>query len=185
MKQSTRFSPAALGLAVLMATSSASPVGAYDDAFNSSLRSDGFWSERTQNRSHFREAKPRLPMAVRTVGTACVRRCDGYYFPVSYSTRRSQLDTDAARCEQACPMAETLLMFHNGQGLVPELLRSAEGEHYTELPTAFRYRTELDPACACHEATELDPALGRYKTLRQVVRDTAETYSRTELRPAF
>ena len=34
--------------------------------------------------------------------TVCVRLCDGYYWPVSFQTKRSQFQKDARACESSC-----------------------------------------------------------------------------------
>ncbi len=50
-----------------------------------------------------------LPFA--TYRTVCVRLCDGYFFPVSYSTLPNYFDRDAEACESKCaaPAASTRL----------------------------------------------------------------------------
>ena len=49
-----------------------------------------------------------------TYHTVCVRACDGYYFPISYSTLPSRFADDARACQRLCPAAEAeLYSFHN------------------------------------------------------------------------
>ena len=38
-----------------------------------------------------------------TFRTLCVRTCDGYYFPISFSTISDQFATDAQSCQNMCP----------------------------------------------------------------------------------
>jgi Protein of unknown function (DUF2865) len=40
-----------------------------------------------------------------TYRTLCVRTCDGYYFPISYSTQPSRFPDDERTCQAMCPAA--------------------------------------------------------------------------------
>ncbi|WP_158626005.1 DUF2865 domain-containing protein [Arsenicitalea aurantiaca] len=84
-----------------------------------------------------------------TVRSLCVRRCDGFYWPISYSTVREYLQNDAMQCQQQCPGAEVELYYHDNPGQEPEQMVSLTGQPYTALPTAFRFRREYDKSCAC------------------------------------
>ena len=44
--------------------------------------------------------------------TLCVRTCDGYYFPISYSTNASHFADDEATCQKQCPATEAILFSH-------------------------------------------------------------------------
>src|SRR5262249_31476126 len=88
-----------------------------------------------------------------TYHTVCVRACDGYYFPISYSTLPSRFADDApARqraCPPSCPAAEAdLYSFHN-PGEDMQQAASVSGQPYTALPNAFRYRKEIIAGCSC------------------------------------
>jgi hypothetical protein len=84
-----------------------------------------------------------------TYHTVCVRSCDGYYFPISYSTVPSRFADDERACQRLCPAAEaSLYAFHNpGEGM--EQAVSTSGQPYTALPNAFRYRKEVTAGCSC------------------------------------
>lgn len=88
-----------------------------------------------------------------TFRTLCVRTCDGYYFPVSFSTTSAFFARDAETCSAMCPASETKLYFHRVPEEESEAMISLQGEPYTALPTAFLYRkrrTETaDPSCTC------------------------------------
>ncbi len=84
-----------------------------------------------------------------TVRTVCVRTCDGYFWPVSYSTLPEYAGNDAAQCAQQCPGTDVQLYYYNNPGQEPEQMVSLYGQAYTELPNAFRYRKEFDAGCAC------------------------------------
>ena len=84
-----------------------------------------------------------------TYRTLCVRTCDGYYFPISFSTTSEHFPQDARSCEALCPGTEARLFYHPNPGGAPENMTSITGEQYTSLPTAFQYRTSIDSACTC------------------------------------
>ena len=48
--------------------------------------------------------------------TICVRTCDGYYFPVSYSTTPASFAADEQTCQRMCPASETALYTHRNPG---------------------------------------------------------------------
>lgn len=51
-----------------------------------------------------------------TYHTVCVRTCDGYYFPVSYSTVPSHFPEDARACQRECPATEAFLYTYRNPG---------------------------------------------------------------------
>jgi Protein of unknown function (DUF2865) len=84
-----------------------------------------------------------------TYHTVCVRACDGFYFPISYSTVPSRFSDDAHACQRLCPAAEAeLYSFHN-PGEDMQQAMSISGQAYTALPNAFRYRKEIVAGCSC------------------------------------
>jgi len=92
-----------------------------------------------------------------TYRTLCVRTCDGYYFPISYSAARSQFSNDADVCHARCPGTETRLYAVKTPGEDGEQSFAADtGEPYTRLPNALRYRHEVVNACTCGRP---DPSL--------------------------
>lgn len=84
-----------------------------------------------------------------TYHTVCVRTCDGYYFPVSYSTVPSHFTDDARACQRECPATEVMLFTYRNPGEDIGQAISISGAPYTELPNAFRYRKEYIPSCSC------------------------------------
>jgi hypothetical protein len=89
---------------------------------------------------------------VGTYRTLCVRSCDGYYFPISFSTVPSRFNNDAATCQAMCPGAQAELFTYRNPGEDTAQAVSLAGEPYTSLPNAFRYRKEYDKSCTCHSA---------------------------------
>jgi len=84
-----------------------------------------------------------------TYHTVCVRDCDGYYFPISYSTVPSRFADDARACQRLCPAAEAELYSFRNPGEDMEQAVSVSGQAYTALPNAFRYRKEIIAGCSC------------------------------------
>ncbi len=72
----------------------------------------------------------------------CVRTCDGRYFPISASDRQSR----AASCNSFCPASETKVVY----GSNIDNAATESGRPYSELPNAFRYRSELVAGCTCN-----------------------------------
>jgi Protein of unknown function (DUF2865) len=72
----------------------------------------------------------------------CVRTCDGRYFPISASDRQSR----AASCDSFCPASETKVVY----GSNIDNAATEGGKPYSELPNAFRYRSELVAGCTCN-----------------------------------
>ena len=91
---------------------------------------------------------PNAPLAG-TYRTLCVRTCDGYYFPISYSTVPSKFAEDEQLCRRLCPAADATLYSHRNPGEDVSRAVSIGGRLYTELPTAFSYRKQLNAACNC------------------------------------
>ncbi len=88
-----------------------------------------------------------------TYRTLCVRTCDGYYFPISFSTVPGHFAADQLTCQSMCPGAEVNLYVYHNPGEDPSQMVSVDGQPYAALPTAFRYRSEYDPSCTCRSAT--------------------------------
>lgn len=84
-----------------------------------------------------------------TLRTVCVRTCDGYYWPVSFSTVPEFLGQDAAQCSQQCPGSQTELYYYRNPGEDADAMVNLDGVPYARLPNAFRYRKEFDKSCTC------------------------------------
>jgi Protein of unknown function (DUF2865) len=72
----------------------------------------------------------------------CVRTCDGRYFPIAASDNASR----AASCNSFCPASETKVVY----GGNIDSAATDNGKSYSELPNAFRYRTEIVAGCTCN-----------------------------------
>ncbi|MCT7375496.1 DUF2865 domain-containing protein [Chelativorans salis] len=96
--------------------------------------------------------KAPLPPAGATYRTMCVRLCDGYYFPISFSVPPSLFQRDTKTCRARCPQADTALYVHRvPQEESDEMVSARDGTPYRDLGTAFAYRTASSngPACGC------------------------------------
>jgi Protein of unknown function (DUF2865) len=91
--------------------------------------------------------------------TLCVRTCDGYYFPVSFSTVSSHFPADEKACASMCPAAETKLYYHSVPDEEPEQMISLAKEPYASTATAFKYRVDGingTPGCTCQATEQTD-----------------------------
>lgn len=86
-----------------------------------------------------------------TVRTLCVRTCDGYYWPISYSTIPDYVVNDADQCQQQCPGTEVRLFYYSNPGEEAEQAVDLTGASYMSLPNALKYRREYDPSCTCKQ----------------------------------
>jgi hypothetical protein len=87
-----------------------------------------------------------------TVGsyrTLCVRACDGYYFPISFSASGDALRRDENACRALCPGQDVAIYVQRNPGDEGGPMVSLAGEPYTALSTAFRYRSAYDRGCTC------------------------------------
>ena len=99
------------------------------------------------------QQQPSGPMG-NTYRTICVRLCDGYYFPISYETTPDHFTEYQQTCQRMCPASQVqLYTFHNPGEQVSQAV-SLNGQLYTELPTAFEYRKQLNANCSCRRPGE-------------------------------
>jgi hypothetical protein len=91
-----------------------------------------------------------LPFA--TYRTICVRLCDGYYFPVSFSTLPAHFDRDQDVCQSRCAAPAELFYHQNPGGAVESAVSHKSKVSYASLRTAFRYRKEYIQGCSCKQA---------------------------------
>jgi hypothetical protein len=107
---------------------------------------------RQQKPGYYNEDTPRGQRMSRrgTYRTLCVRTCDGYYFPISFSTTPANFGRDIDACNAKCPGTETDLYYYSTQGEEAEDMISFSTEQpYTALKTAFNYRKSVTPGCGC------------------------------------
>jgi len=83
--------------------------------------------------------------------TLCVRTCDGYYFPISFSTSPTRFAEDEQACQKLCPATEAVLYSHRNPGEDVAQAVASNGRLYKDLPNAFRYRREFNASCSCKQ----------------------------------
>jgi len=93
-----------------------------------------------------RRSRSELPFA--TYRTMCVRRCDGYYFPMSFSTLPSQFETDETQCHDKCAAPTALFVYKNPGENVEDMV-SLDGVPYTDIDNAWLYRKTFVEGCSC------------------------------------
>jgi hypothetical protein len=92
--------------------------------------------------------EPSAPSRSGIYRTVCVRTCDGYFFPISFSTAASRFDDDAAACEARCQGPECKLYTFRLPSETLEDAVSLNGEPYSALPNALRYQREVVQGCS-------------------------------------
>ena len=124
----------------------------FNQIFDASPRNAQNRAPALQTREEFEkaQAEERALIAERsnTFRTICVRICDGFYYPVSFSTIRSRLAQDEEICKAQNPESEVKLFFHKNPGQDPEMSLALDGTQYKDLPNASRYQTEFVAGCS-------------------------------------
>jgi len=111
-----------------------------------------FWEDQ-EGGSGYANSYKSLPFA--TYRTLCVRMCDGYYFPVSFSTLPNHFQRDAEVCQSKCA-APAMLFYHQNPGAgVEQMVSASTNEPYTQLKEAFLYRKKYVDGCSCKQAEYL------------------------------
>ena len=87
--------------------------------------------------------------------TVCVRLCDGFFYPISYSTYGARVGQDAERCQSNCAAPAELYVHPMGREI--EQAISLQGSAYMDLPVALKFRKEYVEGCSCKKA-EYNPA---------------------------
>ncbi len=108
------------------------------------------WGEETDTPRGNPNQFGNLPFA--TYRTLCVRLCDGYYFPVSFSTLPNHFQRDADQCQSQCAAPAELYYHQNPGGAVEQMVSVGTQQPYTSLKSAWRYRKEFVQGCSCKAA---------------------------------
>lgn len=128
----------------------------------------GYGGRQDQDEYGFPRWRPRQA----TYRTLCVRLCDGYYWPISYSASQGQIGVDAQQCESSCGTPAALYMHRTG-GSVEHMVDLA-GKPYADLPTAFLYRKKFVAACRCKPEPWSEEAQAAYKEREPTVTVTED-----------
>ncbi len=109
-----------------------------------------FWEDQDDGGSGYANSYQRLPFA--TYRTLCVRLCDGFYFPVSFSTLPNHFERDAEVCQSRCAAPASLYYHQNPGAGVEEMVSFSTSEPYKNLGEAFLYRKKYVDGCSCKSA---------------------------------
>ncbi len=110
--------------------------------------------QRKNSDSQSTNARPSLA-SLNTFRTLCVRKTDGYYFPISFSTVKDRFDKDQQTCQAMCP-GTTVELYHHKMPTEDseEMVNYRTGTAYAKEPFAFAYRKSIDVEQKCRFATE-------------------------------
>ena len=106
----------------------------------------------------------------------CVRTCDGRYFPLAASDNASR----AASCNNFCPASDTKVVY----GSNIDSAATDNGKPYSELPNAFRYRTEIVAGCTCNGKDPTGLRRSRSRMTRRYVKVTSSPVKTASSSPA-
>jgi hypothetical protein len=104
-----------------------------------------------------------------TYKTLCVRLCDGFYFPISYSTSRERFKLDAKQCERRCPTHSRLFVYRNADQSIEDMI-DLNGRSYRSLPTALLHRTRFIPNCTCRGNPWDEAEIARHRAFAEKAR---------------
>jgi len=107
-----------------------------------------------------------------TYRTLCVRTCDGFFWPISFSTVQTHFGYDERLCQSSCPTSDVALYVHRNPGESPDEAMSLAGQPLSQLPNAFLYRREFVDDCSC-KAEVQTAALGDRVSIDLSARDGA------------
>jgi hypothetical protein len=140
----------ALGAAAVLFASALAPAAQAEDFLSALFGAFGGRSRAPQIQLPFaNEGDPAVlqgePRSRYAGGQAyCVRSCDGRYFPVPAPA--SDNASRAAACKSFCPASDTRIVY----GSSIDSAATESGKPYSELPNAFRYRSEMVAGCTCN-----------------------------------
>lgn len=119
--------------------------------------------------------------------TMCVRTCDGYYFPISFSTDRDHFGADALSCESRCPGSEVELYYYGMPSQsAEEMISYRDNIPYAKQSFAFNYRKKLNRQCSCNFSKAGIGELAELEAEQAIARDEIrETISPRISLPAF
>ncbi len=147
-------------------------------------------------RSKIKKKKSRkyvIPRSARgkTFRTMCVRTCDGYYFPVSFSASKRHFRKDAKVCQSSCASAKAKLFYYpNPGGKIKDMVSYRGAKKYGKLKNAFLSKKEFVSSCRCQPEAWTKAARSKHekyalleeKRLKRKAQRTARLRKKTKLR---
>jgi hypothetical protein len=89
-----------------------------------------------------------------TFRTVCVRKADGFFYPISFATTRNHFQRDADICQRTCPGTPAEMFAYPNPGGSMKDAVSLDGQPYKDLPNAFLYKKKYVPGVSCKPAGE-------------------------------
>lgn len=108
------------------------------------------WGDDADRGSGYANSYNQLPFA--TYRTLCVRLCDGYYFPVSFSTLPNHFQRDEDVCQSKCAAPAKLFYHQNPGGAIEDMVDAQTSAPYRQMKVAFLYRKKYVQGCSCKQA---------------------------------
>ncbi len=110
----------------------------------------------------------RLLGTIPSYRTMCVRTCDGYYFPISFSTLPSRFEDDAEMCRSISPLSDVQLYVYPNPGGTVDQMTTPDGQPYDALQNAWRFRREVVRGCSNNATTIQLEALLEERAQREI-----------------
>lgn len=95
---------------------------------------------------------PNAPVALGGRRLACVRTCDGFFFPLANNPGGRENADDM--CQALCPGTETQAFAMPGSDDAISRAISLRGKPYATMPTAFKFQKSFDESCTCKKDGE-------------------------------
>lgn len=93
---------------------------------------------------------------------------------MSNATQPGNFLADEEKCQSSCPSSPAKLFYHANPGEDVEQMAALDGQHYSDMPNAFRFRTEYAKDCRCKPEPWSAEAKADY-TRRQVAATRSPT----------
>ncbi len=124
-----------------------------DNSFGSSIFGEGgiFGGGGNQPRRD-RNIEPDQIKPYATYRTMCVRLCDGFYFPVSFSALPSKFEADSLACQDRCAAPTQLFVYRNPGAEIEQMIDSQDHMPYSKLPNAWKFKKSYVKGCSCKQA---------------------------------
>ena len=109
--------------------------------------------------------------------TMCVRLCDGFFWPISFTTTEANFERDQKTCEASCSGGARLFTYKNPGEEFGDM-QDLQGRPYKKLATAFLFRASYDESCKCRSHPWEEASLDRH---RLYAMEAAQRKSKTQL----
>ncbi len=128
----------------------------------------------------------RVPEAatVKTYRTMCVRTCDGYFFPVSFATRKDRLRKDASICQSSCGSSVRLYYYPNPGGEIADMVSYRGERKYKDLKNAFLFKKQFVGECRCRPEPWTRASRERHARYARIEKKRLERLARRKSRAA-